>query len=270
LTLEEKIITVNKIEDLPSLQDLKSIPRGLKLKIYFEGEIKSKRERIGENWKIKLPKFSIGIHTNGKQINLLKLITDEEIKRNHLFFEECAIEYGKLGEKLIKQFVKEFEVEDHEGFPLKTLNPYGNTHYDQIGEMGKWKYYFHGFHCAFTHKETKQHIEVPLTYGEEYGELDPYFFSDFMKSTPKFQPLPIEIFDDYSDGKRILEVMIKLGKFEKINSNLKFRKGVVLKNREKKEVKVFEKGMGEVLNDVNFEVKKLSFWDRLKTKLKQK
>ena len=270
MNLKEKIITVNKVEEIPSINEIESIPRGLNLKIIFEGNAKLKRESIGEKWKTELPKYSVGIHTNGIEINILKLITDKEIEENQIFFEECAIEYGRLGKKLINQFIEEFKVQFHEGFPLKALNPYGKTDYEQIGEMGKWKYYFHGFHCAFTNKETEQHIEVPLTYGEEYGELDPYFFSDFIKSTPKFQPLPIQIYDDYWDGRRILEVMTNLGKFEKINSNLKGRKGIIVSNRVKKEVKIFDEGMGEVFKDVNFKAKKLNFWERLKLKIKRK
>ncbi len=266
MSLKEKIIKVSKVEEVPNLNEIESIPRGLMLKIIFEGKAKSKREEIGQKWKNELPKYSIGIHTNGIEINILKLITDKDIEENQLFFEKCAIEYGILGEKLINQFIEEFKVQSHEGFPLKTLNPYGKTHYEQIGEMGNWEYYFHGFHCAFTNKKTEQHIEVPLTYGEEYGELDPYFFTDFIKSTPEYQPLPIQIYNDYWDGKRILEVMLGLGKFEKINSNLKGRKGIIASNRTKKEVRIFENGMGEVHKDVNFEVKKLNFWEKLKLK----
>ena len=116
--------------------------------------------------------------------------------------------------------------------------------------MGEWKYFFHGFHCAFTNNETKQYIEVPLTYGEEYGELDPYFFSKFIKSTLKFHPLPIKIYNDFSDGLRILTVMEKIGKFEKVKSNLKGKEGFILKNRVKKKINVYENGLDEIIKDL--------------------
>ena len=260
VTLEEKIIRAESLESLPSIQEIKSISRGLKMKVLFGDKIKSKREEIGQEWKIQLPKFLIGIHTIEDEINVIKLITDEEIEQNQIFFEDCAREYRELGEILINQFIEKFDVELHKEFPLKTLNPYGKTNYKKMGEMDEWKYYFHGFHCAFTNKKTEQHIEVPLTFGEEYGELDPYFFSKFIMTTTKFKPLPIEIYDNYWDGERIIEVMLELDKFEEINSNLKGRKGILVKNRTKKDVKVFNDGIGEVLtciihknkqNDVN-------------------
>lgn len=268
MNLEEKRLVVTSLENLPSIQAIKSIKRGVNLKIEFEHKIKSKREEIGEGWKSQLPEFSIGIHTIKDEINILKLITDQEIEQHQLFFEKCAQEYGILGSQLIHRFVREFEVKSHEGFPLRTLNPYRKTQYEQGGNMGEWKYFFHGFHCAFTHKKTKQYIEVPLTYGDEYGELDPYFFSKFIKSTPKFQPLPIGIYDDFSDGLRILEVMEKIGKFEKIESNLKGRKGFIVKDRVKQKVITFENGMAEVFPDLGNQKKKLSFWQRIKNKLK--
>lgn len=208
------------------------------MKILFGEKIKEKREEIGQKWKAELPDFLIGIHRIKDEINLRKLISDQEIEEHQLFFEACAKEYGRLAEKLIQQLIYELGVQPHDGFPLKTLNAYKHTPYDQRGKMGEWGYFFHGYHCAFTHLKTKQHIEVPLVFGEEYGELDPYFFSIFIKSTPEFHPLPIRIYEDYADGKRILNVMLKLGKFEEINSNLEGKRGIVVKDRNKKEVSI--------------------------------
>lgn len=244
MKLKEQIIHITKVEDIPTIEEIESTSRGLKLKYLFENDLETKRDVIGNEWKDKLTKFSIGLHINGKEINVLKLITDEEIEEHQLFFESCAIEYGLLAEKLIKQFVEEYNIEYYQDFPLKTLNPQG-VHCSQGGEILDWKYFFHGFHCMFIHNETKQQIEVPLTYGEEYGELDPYFYSIFIRTTPEFQPLPVQIYDNFHDGLRILDTMLKLGKFEKINSNLKGRNGIIVKKRIKKEVKVFENGTAE-------------------------
>ncbi len=183
-------------------------------------------------------------------MSIHKLITDEEIEQNQSFFEEYAKEYGRLGEELINQFIEKFNVKPHNGFPLKTINAMGQHAYLKPHAMGEWNYFFHGFHCRFTHKKTKQQIEVPLTFGEEFGELDPFFFIIFIWSTPKFKPLPIEIYPNVHDGLRILEVMLRLGKFEKVNSNFKGQSGIIVTDRVKKEVKVFDTGMEAVLNEV--------------------
>ena len=154
--------------------------------------------------------------------------------QNQIFFEDCAKEYGELGEKLMKQFANEFEVELIRGRPVKTRNSSGKKPYVRSGEMGNWIFSIHGIHCGFRNKETNQQIEVPLNYGEEYGELDPFFFSIFIRTTPKFRPLPVEIYHDFGDGRRILDVMLKIGKFEEIDSIMTRDKGVIVKSRRKR------------------------------------
>ena len=50
-----------------------------------------------------------------------------------------------------------------------------------------------------------QLIEVPLVFSLEFGDLDPYFFTKYIKSTSDYKPLPVEIYEDYADGVRINE-----------------------------------------------------------------
>lgn len=261
MNLEKKIIQANKKSDLPSIQEIKSIPRGMELKIIFGEKLKSKRDSIGEKWRKKLPKFLIGIHSGKEEINISKLITDEEIIQNQDFFENCAKEYGELGEKLMKQFADEYEVDLIRGRPVRTKNPTGKKPYARNGEMGNWIFSFHGIHLGLRNKETSQQIEIPLDYGEEYGELDPFFFSKFIRTTPKFKPLPVKIYNDFWDGKRILEVMLKIGKFEKIDSIMPLGEGVVVKNRIKKN------GGASI---VQAKKENLNFWEKIKLKIKRR
>ena len=262
MKLVESNIEVSDIIDFPSVEAIKKIQRGIYLKINLIGSARKHQQEKGEQLRKALLNFSIGIHMNGYEINVKKLITDEEITEHQNFFEQCAKEYGLLGEKLINEFIIHKDIPDHDGFPLKKLNGYiGNKNHEPHGQMGEWNYYFHGFHCSFTNRKTKQEIEVPLTYGEEFGELDPYFFSIFIKTTPEFQPLPVPIYDDYGDGKRILETMYKLGKFEIINSNLGGQEGYIVKERIKKEVKQPENGIESVLIE-NKIIAKQPLWKR--------
>jgi len=248
MELEESNIEIADIKDFPSLEEIQNIQRGIYLKINLIGSAQKYQQKKGEQLREALPNFSIGINMNGFGISIKKLITDKEIAKHQDFFELCAQEYGLLGEKLIKKFIVDKGIPNHDGFPLKRLNGYiGNKNHEPRGEMDEWNYYFHGFHCSFTNRTTKQSIEVPLTYGEEFGELDPYFFSIFIKTTPAFQPLPVSIYDDYWEGKRIIETMYRLGKFEMINSNLGGREGYIVKDRIRKEVKQPEKGIESIL-----------------------
>ena len=62
---------------------------------------------------------------------------------------------------------------------------------------------------------------------------------------------PVNIYIDYHDGRRIIETMYKLGKFEMIDSNLIGRKGYIVKDRIKKVVKQPEKAIESILVDQN-------------------
>lgn len=59
-------------------------------------------------------------------------------------------------------------------------------------------------------------------------------------STKSYHPLPIPILNNFEDGNRILNKMITLGKFEKINSNWsKGLKGIALTDPYRTEIKVY-------------------------------
>ncbi|MDF1698100.1 MAG: hypothetical protein P1U56_19790 [Saprospiraceae bacterium] len=262
MQLKDTVRICTTRNDLPDYWTIKVMPRGVRWKIVFSDSLMEDRIQIGEKWKREHPKFLVSIHTVNPEINIVKLITDIEIEKNQDFFERCAIEYRNLATQLIHQFIKTYEVELDEDYPINTLNPSENSKYKQFGKMGIWRYFFHGIHCCFVHSKTHQTIEVPLIFGLEFGELDPYFFSKYIRSTPEYDPLPVDIYDDYWDGIRIVEKMLDLGKFEEIQSNWPDHKGVVVANRKKIDVKVLPK---ETETEVNTQHFKLNPLPRKKT-----
>jgi hypothetical protein len=236
----ENICICNDLGDLPSFTTLQAIPRGVKLKVLFGSQIEHLREKLGNQWKTEHKEFQIGIHTGEPVVSFVKCITDEEITLHQLFFEKCAQDYRNLATSLIRTFADRHALQIDSDYPMNTLSHTRRHGYEPVGQMDDWRYAFHGIHCAFTNLKTGQHIEVPLTYGLEFGELDPYFFIRFIETTKAYRPLPVEMYCDYSDGERILHKMIDLGMFEYVNSNWPDRYGIVVKDRERVEVKVLE------------------------------
>ena len=272
MKLKEKIHNCNYLSDLPDEKLINSIQRGIRYKVIFSSEIKNKKNEIGEKWKIEFPNHQIAIHTINHEISIVKLITDLEIEENQDFFEQCAKDYRQLANKLIWEFAEQNKLEIKSKYPMDILNASGSNGYDQIGMMNDWRYGFHGIHCAFTNLSTKQYIEVPLAFGLEFGELDPYFFSKYINSTNEYKPLPVYVYDDYWDGKRILDKMVQLGKFEIINSNMPNNKGVVVKDRNKVAIHTYEEVNYIPKEEINFSVnvkKKITIWDRIKSKWKK-
>ena len=125
-------------------------------------------------------------------------------------------------------------------FPIETFNKLKRGKRSK-GKIENWSYYVHGYHCGFENDSTGQVIEAPLVFGQEFGDLDPYFFTRYIKSTQKYNPLPVEINEDYSDGVKINEKMISLGKFERISSNIEGYFGIVVVDRQKVEIKLKKK-----------------------------
>jgi hypothetical protein len=232
------IITISSVEQIPTLEKIQAIPRERTLKLVFEKGVQSQRQALGQKLKNELSDFQIGIHTIEPEINIAKLITDEEIKTNQAFFEKCAKDYRKLGEELLFKLVGKLDLKLNRDFPMETFNELKRDK-RQFGKIEGWRYFVHGFHCGFENNETGQVIEVPLVFGLEFGDLDPYFFSKFIKSTPNYRPLPIDIFEDYADGVRIIERMVSLGKFERISSNVGNHYGVVVADRDKVQIKSY-------------------------------
>ncbi|MFN3406027.1 MAG: DUF6896 domain-containing protein [Cytophagaceae bacterium] len=232
------IIIINSVEQIPKLETIREIPRERTLKLVFEKGVQNKRETVGQNLKNKLPGFQVLIHTIEPEINIAKLITDKEIEDNQDFFEQCAKDYRQLGKELLFKLVNKLDLKLNMDYPMQTFNELKRDK-RQIGKVDDWRYFVHGFHCGFENTKTGQYIEVPLVFGQEFGDLDPYFFSKFIKSTPKYRPLPVNIFEDYEDGVRINEKMISIGKFERISSNVGNHFGIVVTDREKIEIKSY-------------------------------
>ena len=235
--LTEQII-IKSVDQIPTLDNIRTIPRDRMLKLFFDKDVQKYREQIGQNLKKELFEFQVSIHTIEPFIHIVKLITDKEIEDNQVFFEQCAKDYRQLGEELIFKLIGKLNVPLNTKFPLITFNEFKQSH--QSGIMDEWRYFIHGFHCGFEHQKTGQYIEVPLVFGLEFGDLDPYFFSGFIKSTQKYKPLPVEIFESYADGERIIGKMLSLGLFEKIGSNITNHFGIVVTDREKVDIEIYK------------------------------
>lgn len=262
MDLLESNIEISNIEDFPSIDEIRNVKRGENLKIHLKNSAQKYQQERGEYLSKNLSNFIIVIHRNGTELSIKRLISPEEVSDHQEFFEQCAQAYGLLGEKLINEFIALNNITDFNGFPLSKLNGYsGNKNHKPKGKMGEWNYFFHGYHCFFENRKTKQEIEVPLTYGEEYGELDPYFFSRFIKTSNSFKTFPVDIYDEYNEGVIILKTMYELGKFEMINSNLPNNTGFIVKKRKKKKVKVSDIGIKSIL--LEQEKIKLPFWKKI-------
>ena len=198
--------------------------RGITLKVRFNYRNGYKRERIENLLKAKFPDYTIGISSIEPIIYINKLITIEEIEANIDFFTQCAIDYDVLATSLMNMLIEKYKLKVDWRLPFLT---FANRKTKQRGKLNGWKYIRHGHHFRFENIKTKQVIEASIVCGEQFGELDPMFFSNYIVSTPQYHPLPVEIYETYSEGNRILDVMEKHNILKEIENNRGFKRHVL-------------------------------------------
>ena len=79
----------------------------------------------------------------------------------------------------------------------------------------EWDLDIHGQHCRFENRQTGQTAEVSLWFGTEFGVLDPFFFFDYMKTTPGLEP-PSELRDGFHDTCRAMDILEERGRFARV------------------------------------------------------
>lgn len=233
-------LRISTIGDIPTIEEIRKMPREKALRLIFEGMMAGKSQEIGYEFRNTLNGFLVGINSGEPEISIAKLITEQEIERHQNFFEACAKDYRSLATELIFALAQKLNVRIEENYPLLTFNVFKSGRRQYKGMMGDWEYGFHGYHCAFENKKTAQYVEVPLIFGFEFGALDPYFFTKFIRSTKAYLPLPVEIYEDYHDGEQINQKMLALGKFERIEAAMPDYFGIAVANRENIDVESFQ------------------------------
>lgn len=230
-TIEE--ITCDSLASLPSLQQLSQITRVQPLKVHFAPAIQVYRNGVGEEWRGKFPEHSIAIYREEPIIFVCRLISDAEIEAHAPFFERCARDFRALATQLATGLAMHFgETLD----PENAMHTFGKIRKKQHrGLAGDWEYRIHGAHCCFTSIKSGQTLEVYLITPLEFGVLDPYFFVEYIKTTDRYQPLPIDIYEDLLEGDRILNKMLDLGKFERFPLSFSDHYNIVVKGANSKD-----------------------------------
>ncbi|HEX8913523.1 MAG TPA: hypothetical protein VF796_14285 [Humisphaera sp.] len=82
----------------------------------------------------------------------------------------------------------------------------------QRGDVDReWTYCFHGYQCAFASRSTGQVLDVELGYGDEFGVLDPQFFTRYLETTARCDALRRLFRDDYHDPAKAIDVLARHG-----------------------------------------------------------
>lgn len=98
---------------------------------------------------------------------------------------EAMDTYVAIGHKLIKKLINETvqskieEIKSGHYFLISNAEIFSGE--DHLSD--NWYFDVHGEHCLFENLKTGQKIEVSLGNEDSIGNIDPYFFYDFLKTT---------------------------------------------------------------------------------------
>ncbi|HEY7309024.1 MAG TPA: hypothetical protein VH643_06600 [Gemmataceae bacterium] len=198
-----------------------------------------------------LPEFAVfesgGSHDT-EQITVSKVISTKDVLANEAEFVAALRLFRQTASTLATRLAQ------HLGVPADHLLELGMGRAragwaDQLrGLLGRrlrghrldqeWHYWFHGGACRFESRATGQIVEVRLTFGKEFGVLDPYFFAQFVKSTAALAPLSRLLRDDFHDASRVLSVLDQLGHLRRVEG--RFLSGVTVREEEEQPARSIE------------------------------
>ena len=95
---------------------------------------------------------------------------------------ETIICFEKKANEMINLLAKKYSLD------LKSTNPFSKLLDRKSnlwrGNLNKeWTYWFHGAHCDFENKNTKQYIHASITYGTHYAVIDNFYLYEFLQTT---------------------------------------------------------------------------------------
>ncbi|OMF12057.1 hypothetical protein BK131_18785 [Paenibacillus amylolyticus] len=109
--------------------------------------------------------------------------------------------YQRIARQLIDQLILETDQPDRMEILAGAYDMLTNADVIHGGEelTGNWFFDVHGEHCMFQNTETGQTLEVSLGSPEDVGNMDPYFFYNFIKTTPEIAYLTAYFENPFKD-----------------------------------------------------------------------
>jgi hypothetical protein len=167
-----------------------------------EGIPWSALEPVGQTLAQLLPDYSVfqsGVNT----LTVMHLLPEAYVLPMASELVAAAARFREIAVGLVGALERQLGV-DREGL----LDPWLRGSERGSGELDGWEYSLHGRQCLFVHLVTGQYVDVHLHAGDA-GVLDPFFFHQFMASTPEYSHLAAALPEAFHDTRRAIEVLAR-------------------------------------------------------------
>lgn len=114
---------------------------------------------------------------------------------------EAMETYKRVAQELIEKLISETSQSEKEEIINGAYHLLSNEEVLNGEEYlsGNWHFDVHGEHCMFENAETGQTLEVSLGSKNDVGNMDPYFFYNFLKSTAIYEHLIVYFENPFGD-----------------------------------------------------------------------
>ncbi|MDR9747539.1 hypothetical protein MHB84_20040 [Paenibacillus sp. FSL F4-0087] len=120
---------------------------------------------------------------------------------------EAMETYKRVAQELIEKLISETSQSEKEEIINGAYHLLSNEEVLNGEEYlsGNWHFDVHGEHCMFENAETGQTLEVSLGSKNDVGNMDPYFFYNFLKSTANYEHLIAYFENPFGDMLNLFE-----------------------------------------------------------------
>lgn len=214
-------------EDLPTAFALhEAVHTRLEGVLLFENLLsETEKARCVEKVRAALPTSEVrGIDSlyGFDRIRFHRILPSETILEHAPQFAASAREFRRLATILCRRLASKIGISSTQlSYSGRFLPPE-----QEVAQSGKlsanWEYFFHGYQCGFTHRKTGQTLDVEFGFSDEFGVLDPWFWLQFLRSTPQFHFLAQLLPLGFTDAARMMDTLRDAGFLLEIEGSPEF------------------------------------------------
>ncbi|BCU79306.1 hypothetical protein [Luteolibacter sp. LG18] len=141
-------------------------------------------------------------------VTIKEVVTRAEVLEIEDYLVKVARNFRRRATRLMRLMAARHQA------PLEDLF---DRRYELQSPSAAWTLHVHGFHCGFRHRETGQMMEIDLSYGTEFGVLDPMFFHNYLRTSPGLW-VPAALREPYHDTARAMEILEERGRLVRVMS----------------------------------------------------
>lgn len=155
-----------------------------------------------------LPEHHVSTANSVVDVTITKIIDRSAVEGRLSLWLGALLDYTRTGRELVTRLAA-----------THGLNP-ADLHacwrkVGAKGQLGDWRFLFHGDECLFEHAREGTVVEVIICHGDEFGALNEYFFSLYVRSSPAQQEAAALLADDdHLSCRRVFEILTRLGWLE--------------------------------------------------------